>query len=142
MWKRLKLDVLVLTCYAPGHSTFYPIEHCWAPLSKERTGETLLISLCEDIPSPWVENGLSDKETLKQKGEILNDATETCKKYWNNKRYDSFHIKVVSVPCEGDTPLERNHELVISISSASPLKIQRRSIRYQEGVSVFGKALL
>ena len=51
LWKRLKLDVLVLTCHAPGHSRFNPIEHCWAPLSKELTGVTLPISLCEDVPS-------------------------------------------------------------------------------------------
>ena len=70
LWKRLKLDVLVLTCYAPGHSRFNPIEHCWAPLSKKLTGVTLPISLCEDIPSPWVENGLSNEERLKKKGKF------------------------------------------------------------------------
>ena len=57
---------------------------------------TLPISLCEDVPSPRVENGLSDEERLKQKGEVLNHAIETCKKYRHNKRYDSFPIKVVS----------------------------------------------
>lgn len=124
LWKHLKLDVLVLTCHAPGHSRFNPIEHCWAPLSKELTGVTLTISLCEDVPSPRVENCLSDEERLKQKGEVLNHAIETCKKYWHNKRYDSFPIKVVSVPCKGYTPLKRDHELVKSFSNASAHKIQ------------------
>ena len=74
LWKHVKLDVLVLTCYAPRHSRFNPIEHCWAPLSKELTGVTLPISLCEDVPSPRVENGLSDEERLKQKG----GSSESC----------------------------------------------------------------
>ena len=86
---------------------------------------TLPISLCEDVPSPRVENGLSDEEIrLKQKGEVLNHAIETCKKYRHNKRYDSFPIKVVSVPCKGYTPLKRDHELVKSFSNASARKIQ------------------
>lgn len=125
LWKRLKLDVLVLTCYAPGHSRFNPIEHCWAPVSKKLTGVTLPISLCEDIPSPWVENGLSNEERLKKKGEVLNHAIETCKKYWHNKRYDSFPIKVVSVPCEGCAPLERDHKLLKTFSDASARKIRK-----------------
>lgn len=93
-------------------------------LSKELTGVTLPISLCEDVPSPQVENGLSDEERLKQKGEVLNHAIETCKKYWHNKRYDPFPIKVVSVPCKEYTPLKRDHELVKSFSNASTCKIQ------------------
>ena len=90
LWKRFKLDVLVLTCHAPGHSRFNPIEHCWAPLSKELAGVTLPISLCEDVPSPWVENTLSGKERLKQKGEVLNHAIETCKKYGSSDVWKVF----------------------------------------------------
>ena len=124
LWKNLKIDVLVLTCYAPGHSRFNPIEHCWAPISKKLTGATLPISVSEDVPSPWEDNTLLEEEIIKNKGEVLDHAIDTCKKYWHNKRYDSFPIKVFSVPSKGSTPLERVHKLVKSFSSASTRKIR------------------
>ena len=127
LWKNLKIDVLVLTCYAPGHSRFNPIEHCWAPISKKLTGVTLPISVSEDVPSPWKDNTLVEEEKIKSKREVLDHAIDTCKKYWHNKRYDSFPIKVFSVPCKGSTPLERVHELVKSFSSASARKIRENS---------------
>lgn len=124
LWRNLKLDVLVFTCYAPGQSRFNPIEHCWSPLSKLLTGVTMPIRLSENVSSPWEDNSLSKEEQLKQKGEVLNHAIDSCKKYWHNKRYDSFPINVVSVPCEGFSLLERGHELVKSLSSASARKLQ------------------
>ena len=53
----------------------------------------------------------------------MDHAIDTCKKYWHNKTYDSFPIKVLSVPCEGSTLLERVHERVKSFSIASTRKI-------------------
>lgn len=77
LWKNLKMDVLFLICYAPGHSRFNPIEHCWATLSKELTGVTLPISVSEDVPSPWEDNTLLEKELIKKKGEVLDHAIDT-----------------------------------------------------------------
>ena len=113
----LNLDVLILTCYAPGHSKFNSIEHCWAPLSRMLTGVTLPISL-EEI-SPWEKTNLSEQERLQQKGRVLNHAIETCKKYWHGKKYDSFPIEVVSVPCQDVSPLESRQKLLKSFSAAS-----------------------
>lgn len=128
LWQNLKLDVLILTCYAQGHSRYNPIEHCWSPLSKLLTGVTLPIHITienpavlsnfsrilttfnlikidppfqtiEDEPSPWDNNRLSEEDGRKQKGQVLGHAMATCKKYWHGKTYNSFPIKVVSVPC-------------------------------------------
>ena len=60
LWKNVKIDLLVMTCYAPGHSRFNPIEHCWALHSKELTGVTLPISVGDDVPSTWEDNTLLD----------------------------------------------------------------------------------
>ena len=35
LWKNLKLDSLVIQCYAPGHSRFNPIERSWSFLTKK-----------------------------------------------------------------------------------------------------------
>ena len=66
----------------PGQSRFNPIEHCWSPLSKLLTGVTLPIRLSKDASSPWEDNNLSNEERLKQKGEVLDYAIDSCK----NKR--------------------------------------------------------
>lgn len=29
LWKNLELDMVILQCYVPQHSRFYPIERCW-----------------------------------------------------------------------------------------------------------------
>ena len=50
-----------------------------------------------------------------------------AKKFWHNRRYDSFPIQVVSVPCKGHTPFERDHELVKSFSNASARKIKENA---------------
>jgi len=70
LWKNLTIDVLVMTCYAPGHSRFNPIEHCWAPFSKELTGVTLPISVSEDVPSPSEDNTLLEEEIIKKRGKF------------------------------------------------------------------------
>ena len=81
------------------------------------------IIVSEDVPSPWEDNTLLEKKLIKKKGEVLDHAIDTCKKYWHHERYDCFPIKVLSVPCEGSTPLERVHERVKSVSNASARKI-------------------
>ena len=67
---------------------------------------TLPISVSEEVPSPWGDNTLLEEEITKTKGEVLDHAIDTSKKYWHNKRYDSFPIKVLSVPYKGSTLLE------------------------------------
>ena len=69
----LNLDVLILTCYAPGHSRFNSIEHCWAPLSRMLTGVTLPISLKEI--SPWEKTNLSEPERITQLKHARNIGT-------------------------------------------------------------------
>ena len=35
LWMNLKLDTLVVQCYAPGHSRFNPIERTWSYLTNQ-----------------------------------------------------------------------------------------------------------
>ena len=81
------------------------------------------ISVSEDVPSPWEDNTLLEKKLIKKKEEVLDHAIDTCKKYGHHERYDCFPIKVLSVPCEGSTPIERVHERVKSVSNATARKI-------------------
>ncbi len=70
MWQQLRLDCLILCCYAPGHSRFNPIERSWAALTKWMTGVTLPHSIEEnDFEEP--------KENEPEKWEVvLNNAVE------------------------------------------------------------------
>ena len=84
---------------------------------------TLPIRLSEGEPSPWDNNSLSEEDAIKQKGQVLDHAITTCNKYWHGKRYDSFPIEVVGVPCEALAPLEESHEIVKNFTNASDRKI-------------------
>ncbi len=55
LWSPLRLDVVVLCCYAPGHSWFNPIERSWATLTKWLVGVVLphaIKQLNYEIPKP------------------------------------------------------------------------------------------
>ena len=58
LWKNLKLDVLIVQCYAPGHSRFNPIERSWSQLTNWLVGVTLPDDLSGRIPKDNDAEGL------------------------------------------------------------------------------------
>ena len=89
LWKNLKIDVFVMTCYETVHSRFNSNKQCWAPLSKELTRVPLSISVTEDNFPMGRKHCARRGKNKTKKGEVLNNAIDTCKKYWHDKRYDS-----------------------------------------------------
>ena len=41
LWLKAELDVLVIQCYAPGHSRYNPIERTWSFLTEKIAGVIL-----------------------------------------------------------------------------------------------------
>ncbi|XP_057291292.1 uncharacterized protein LOC130613938 isoform X3 [Hydractinia symbiolongicarpus] len=85
LWLNLRLDCLIVQCYAPGHSRFNPIERCWSFLTQQLVGVTLPVEVDGKTPNP------NDSEKWLN---VLDNAATVCSKFWNNKIYDGFPIKV------------------------------------------------
>jgi len=75
----------VVQCYAPGHSRFNPIERTWSYLTNKIATTTLPDEVDEKKPGKNDEHGW-----LK----VLDNAVETCSKFWDKKKYNGFPIKV------------------------------------------------
>ena len=85
MWESLQLDVLVVQCYAPGHSRFNPIERSWSKLTKWIVGVVLPCDLDGEIPHA------NDTEEWDQ---VLDNAVDACSRFWNGKYYNGFQVDV------------------------------------------------
>ena len=93
-WLNSQLDILVIQCYAPGHSRFNPIERYWSYLTKWLVGVVLPVDLNGVIPSE------SDSESWNI---ILNNAATMCARFWNGKKVDGH--KVTAEPFTSDSSL-------------------------------------
>ena len=88
LWESLKLDTLVVQCYAPGHSRFNPIERSWSALTKWIVGVIIPV----EIPEL---NYIVPKESEPEKWNIVLDkAVEECSKFWHGRFYGNFPVKV------------------------------------------------
>lgn len=105
LWMDTCLDLLIIQSYAPGHSRFNPIERSWSFLTKKIVGVILPDTINGEVPKPTDSEGWM---------EVLDRATETCAKFWNNKIYDSFPINIETVLSNNANikPLKEKHKLI------------------------------
>ena len=116
-WLNSQLDILVIQCYAPGHSRFNPIERYWSYLTKWLVGVVLPVDLNGVIPSE------SDSESWNI---ILNNAATMCALFWNVKKVDGH--KVTAERFTSDSSLieamKKTHQLIHNFTNASAKKIR------------------
>ena len=110
--------MIVLQCYAPGHSRFNPIERYWSPLTKWLVGVTLPVENSDGvIPAD------NDTEAWKS---ILDDASIICAKFWNRRFIDSN--KVVARNLKSDDPsignIKESHKMIKEFVESSRKKIR------------------
>ena len=116
LWKNLELDVLVIQCYAPGHSRFNPIERSWSALTKWLVGVILPVEVDGAVPK--------ENETDKWL-EALDFAASSCAKFWQNKICGGF--PVVAQTFLSNNPLvseiKNTHKTLHEFTNASKTKI-------------------
>jgi len=103
LWRDLRLDTLVVQCYAPGHSRFNPIERTWAFLTN-RIATVTLPDIIDGIkPAVTDESGW-----LK----VLDEAVDISAAFWNDKYYSGFPITVNSLKSDDEIlpVIKRKHE--------------------------------
>ena len=116
-WKEMKLDMLVVQCYAPHHSRFNPIERYWSPLTKWLVGVTFPVELNGAVPNE------TDAESWNT---VLNEAANTCAKFWNNKKVDghTIHAKPFSATNSSLSDLKEMHNLLKDFVDASAKRLR------------------
>ncbi|XP_064619462.1 uncharacterized protein LOC135482911, partial [Lineus longissimus] len=80
LWKDLNLDYFGITQHAPGNSKENPIEHAWAPLSRDLVGVTLRRRT----------EGMSEVQNF-------DHAITECLSYWKGGKYDDFMTDMTGV---------------------------------------------
>ena len=97
LWQHLRLDTLVIQCFAAGHSRFNPIERSWSYLTQCLISVELQVEI-EELGFKIPAEGDDDKWNI-----ILNKAVDDCGKFWHGKKWDSFPISVY--PFYSDDPI-------------------------------------
>ena len=117
LWRNLKLDTLILQCYAPGHSRFNPIERSWSQLTKWLTSVVLPVDICGETPKENDEEGW-----LK----ILDMATSLCARFWDGKKYNGFTVNALPFLSNNRNidELKSYHALLNEFINASAKKIR------------------
>lgn len=113
LWRDLKLDGLIISAYAPGHSRLNPIERAWAPMSKWLTGVTLPRSLEGESKPPYKQTELSADQMLFKEARVFDNACAITAKHWS-KKYNTFPISVKCVPAlaPSDPNCYTDHEYI------------------------------
>ena len=116
LWENLKLDVLILQSYAPGHSRFNPIERSWSQLTKWLVG----VVLPPDI------DGTVPKDTDAERwNKVLDNAVQLCSKFWHGKSYAGFRIAIETFLTSNPiiSHLKTTHNLLHTFTNAGSKKI-------------------
>ena len=117
-WLKSKLDILLVQCYAPGHSRFNPIERSWSFLTKWLVGVTL----------PTDANGGKVPKDDDDEGwnTVLDNAAEVCTKFWHGRRVNGH--KINAFPFLTSNPdiesLKRHHQTIHSFAKASAKQLR------------------
>ncbi|KAJ8035130.1 Kielin/chordin-like protein [Holothuria leucospilota] len=93
VFKRLDLDFLCLSNYAPGQSAFNPIEHAWSPLSRKLSGVTFGAVLEGESVPPCAQNSISEKVRDEKERKLFTRVLHDLDKYWNGMRFDGYEVK-------------------------------------------------
>ena len=117
LWKNLNLDVLVIQCYAPGHSRFNPIERSWSQLTKWLCGVILPVDIDGVIPKE------RDHESW---AKVLDEAATLCAKFWHKKVYAGFPLSVETFLSTNPlvAQIKATHSLLHRFTNASAKKIR------------------
>ena len=91
LFRDSNLDLLCSTSYAPGHSAYNPIEHLWAPLSKQLTGVILPDRLDGEVP-PSKQTNLSAEQRRRKEGDVFDVAMATLNEYWDGSQFDGHRV--------------------------------------------------
>ena len=120
LWKNSSLDVLILQCYAPGHSRFNPIERSWSQLTKWLVGVILPVDIDGEVP----------KENDDAKwNQVLDRAAVLCSKFWHGKFYAGFRLTVNTFLSDNRLvgQLKSTHKLLHTFANASAKKIKENT---------------
>ena len=134
LWEELKLDIVVLSCYAPGHSRFNPIEKSWSRLTSLISTAILPTDIDGVVPKPGTPEWVT----------VLDQAAEHCVKFWDGKSYCG---KSISAKClkGSDASTEKmrcNHKnLAAFIDSSKEDKIISRAARNAKEIQVLCRPL-
>ena len=129
LWKNLHLDVLIIQCYAPGHSRFNPIERSWSYLTNRIATVTLPDSIDGVTPAPNDSQGWMD---------VLDNATDLCARFWDGKFYSGFPISVETFKSHNPliAHIKNAHSFLKDFSNASQKKL-RESDEYDQMRNVY-----
>jgi len=118
LWMNLKLDCLVIQCYAPGHSRFNPIERSWSFLTKKIVGVVLPDTINGKVPSP------NDIDGWLQ---VLDNATKLCSKFWDKKVYAGFPIYVKTILSNDAliNPIKATHRMFKEFANATKTQLKQ-----------------
>ena len=135
LWEFLKLDTLIIQCYAPGHSRFNSIERTWSLLMKCIVSVVLPVQI-EEL------NYVVPKDSEHEKWNvILGKTVEECGKFWHGRFYDGFPVSVQPFLTGNDAipHFKKTHELLKPFSNARPRQIENSAdLRYlQEKYQMF-----
>ena len=116
MFRRLNLDFLCMSKYAPKNSALNPIEHGWAPLSKMLTSVRLRSSLDGESLTPAAQSQLTQTERKQKEALVFDSAMKDLNSYWDGQVYNGHTVSSTHHPClsEGSpyTDYEHVHPLV------------------------------
>ena len=126
LWEFLKLDTLIIQCYAPGHSRFNPIERTWSLLTKCIVSVVLPVQI-EEL------NYVVPKDSEHEKWNVILDkAVEECGKFWHGSFYDGFPVSVQPFLTGNDAipHLKKTHELLKTFSDICRFEISPGEISH------------
>ena len=119
LWRKLKLDSLIIQCYAPGHSRFNPIERSWGHLTKWLVGVVLPVEVEEF-------NFVTPKPNETEKWDIiLNNAVKECSKFWQNRSLEGYHVSIHPFFTDNEIipVLKNRHKSIHEFVNSSKTKI-------------------
>ena len=112
LWQDINLTRLTCVTYPAGRSAYNPIEHAWSPLSNQLTGVTLpAVLVGEEIP-PCKQSSLTKEELNKKNLTMLDIATNTLVKYWENVTYDGCAVVPVVVTSKEEERSYNDHDKI------------------------------
>jgi hypothetical protein len=100
LWRDTGLDVLQVCHYAPGDSAQNPIEHQWAPRSRNLVGVFLKSRLEGEDKPPSEQSGMTSAMVTEKEVQVYDAAIDNLNSYWNGQMFDGFPVVSKAVPCQ------------------------------------------
>ena len=105
LWRDVGLDMLVVRSYAARCSSYNPIEHLWAPLSKRLSGVQFSAVASGDRKPPCQLSGITAQERKQKEAMVFDNAiNELCSVHWANATFDGYPCHSFHIRCLDDKP--------------------------------------